>query len=213
MWMFHGKWTGLQLTQMPLSLWGLFPALVRFSKLRFQGPQHIWTDSPKYLSLVWESIVRMGGIACNLWCRKLQIIPNYSPAEIFYKSLQLRPGFSNWLGSEVMRKRRKQALQMAEQLSPAEGPHQFLGAHSPSVRMQTALGHLWWVVLVALHFCPLRNVCLAQWPLMCLIPVMHKPHFSPGPSHVSNCFQDWSCRHHPWVIHISRGNCSHKRIS
>lgn len=69
--------------QIPLSPWGLFPARVHLSNLRVEGPQHIRTNSPKCLSLVWESVIRVGRIACNLFCKRLQIIPNYSPFENF----------------------------------------------------------------------------------------------------------------------------------
>lgn len=54
---------------MPLSPWGLFPARMYLSSLTVEGPQHMWTNNPTWLSLVWENIVRVGGIACNLLCK------------------------------------------------------------------------------------------------------------------------------------------------
>lgn len=77
---FQGKWTGLQFTRDATQSGDMFPACVHFhsmSSLSAGGPQHIRTNSPKHLSLVWKGVVCVGRAACNFICKRLQMTPNY----------------------------------------------------------------------------------------------------------------------------------------
>lgn len=212
---FHGKRTGLQLTPDATHPLGF----VHFSNLSVEGPQHTWTNSPKCLSLVWESIVRVGGIACNLLCKRLQITPlnksftfgnllKVPTTEARFFQLDGQYGISDEKEEEAgFAKRRADYSSWGSPRVTWCSVAELLTALLWGCKLLWALVMYWcWWLCVSAPW----GMCLARWPSLDVLHFsQHKPHFSPGPSHVSHCFQDWSCRHHPWMIHIPRGNCSH----
>lgn len=87
---FHGKWIGNWFTFTAIQHMVFDPTPHAFLQhVQPQCQRYIWTDSPKCLSLVWERVVWVRGVACNLICKRLQINPSYSTLENYKETQNL----------------------------------------------------------------------------------------------------------------------------